>query len=369
MTPSNKKKIAFVVGALTAGGAERVVSTLANAMSTKNDVTIITFRKTKAFYRLNEKVSVVSCLEEIEPSKSILDSLKLNYKLYKRLCSLLQQNNIQIVIGFITMANIMTVLAAKRLSMPCIISERNNPETDSTPIFWRLLRRLTYPLANALIVQTEPIRDFYRNIVNPTKISIIVNPISPNLSKKRAENHNKKNIVLNVGRLHKQKNQKMLIRAFAGLNYPDWTLYIIGEGDERNRLENFISELGIQNNVMLLGKKENIHEFYNNAKIFAFSSDYEGFPNALIEAMHFGLPCVSTDCPTGPSKIIADGENGFLVPVNDQTKFQAQLQQLIQDSKLREKFSNKSIKVTEKFEVQRITAMWESVINAHLSAK
>ncbi|WP_108424727.1 glycosyltransferase family 4 protein [Flagellimonas amoyensis] len=361
-----KQKIAFVIGSLTSGGAERVVTTLSRSLSHNYDVTIFTFQKGETVYRLDDSVKVISCMDEIPPSKTVLHSLILNYKLYRRLTSMLKSHQIELVIGFITMANVLTILAAKTLKIPCIVSERNNPYTDATPRFWKLCRRLTYPYAGFLVVQTELIKDFYKDLIDPRKIGVLPNPISQDLTKNRKENQPKENVVLNVGKLHDQKNQAFLIRAFHTLDFKDWKLIIIGEGERRKSLENLIVELKLESNVFLLGRKNNIHDFYNRSKIFAFSSNYEGFPNALIEAMHFGLPCISTDCPTGPSELIHDGDNGFLTPVGDMEQFGNKLQELMDNPELRDKFSKKAMDTTSKFEVQYVTVKWEKVIESVL---
>ncbi|MDF0708338.1 glycosyltransferase family 4 protein [Flagellimonas okinawensis] len=365
----NKTKIAFVLGSLTSGGAERVVTTLSNSFVEKYDVTIITFKKSEPFYKLHDAINVVSCMEDIKPSKNLFNSLLLNFSLLRNLIKLLRANNIDLVIGFITMANVLTILSAKFLKIPCIVSERNNPYIDATPGFWKLCRKYTYPLANSLVVQTKLIKEFYSGLVDNDKIAVLPNPISPLLSDQRNFDADKENIILNVGKLHDQKNQTLLIKAFNDIEYGDWKLYIIGEGQNRSILENLISELGLRDNVFLLGRKNNIHDYYNKAKVFAFTSNYEGFPNALIEAMHFGLPCVSTDCPTGPSELITNGENGYLVPMDNKEELAKRLQLLISDAEIRTNFSSKSLNATKDFNISTVLEKWENVIEYTLNNK
>ena len=356
------KKIAFVIGALTSGGAERVISTLSNALTNDYEVVIIAFRKGKPFYPLNTKVKVIFCLDEIPPSKSIFDSIRLNTKLLSRLIKLLKLEKIEVALGFITMANVLTIIASKFCGIPCIISERNNPYTDASPRFWKFLRRITYPLANTLVVQTQKIKGFYEKKIRPEKIVILPNPISKELSKKRDPNLPKKNFILNVGRLHEQKNQKLLINAFSNLNSEDWQLVIIGDGPEKKHLNRLIQNSRNPKSIILAGKKQNIEEYYNRAKIFAFTSNYEGFPNALIEAMHFGIPCISTDCPTGPSELI-DDKNGFLIPVENQKALEEKMQILINNSALRNLFSKRSPAATKRFEEQNVIVKWKEIID------
>jgi len=366
---ATKQKIAFVLGSLTSGGAERVVTTLSNSFIKKYDVTIITFKKSEPFYELHDSINLVSCIDDIAPSKTLLHSLLLNFRLLRALISLLKKNKIDLVIGFITMANVLTIISAKILKIPCIVSERNNPYIDATPTFWKFCRKYTYPLTDFLIVQTNLIKKFYSELVKNDKIEVVPNPISPDLSSKRVVNSKKKKIILNVGKLHDQKNHELLIKAFNDIDHGDWKLHIVGEGENRPILENLINDLGLDAKVFLLGRKNNIQDHYNSAKVFAFTSNYEGFPNALIEAMHFGLPCVSTDCPTGPSELIQDGENGFLVPVDDQEQLSKRLQMLIDDTELQKQFSSGAMDATKDYNASIVTHKWEQTIAKVLSSK
>lgn len=195
------------------------------------------------------------------------------------------------------------------------------------------------------------------------------NPISFKLSKQRDPNHVKENIVLNVGRLHGQKDQLTLIKAFANIGASDWKLYIVGEGDQREKLETFIAEKKLREKVILKGQQKNISSYYNKSKIFVLSSLYEGFPNALIEALHFGLPSISTNCPTGPSELIEDGTNGFLIPITDLKALENKLQLLMTDGTLRKKFSESSPEVTKKFELSNVILDWKNIIEEILQAQ
>jgi len=174
-------------------------------------------------------------------------------------------------------------------------------------------------------------------------------------------NVKKQNIVLGVGRLDKQKGFDLLIKAFNKIGKDDWRLVIAGDGAERERLEKLIKELGATN-IELIGKTKEIFKYYNQASIFALSSNKEGFPNVLIEAMAFGCAVVSFDCPYGPAEIIEDRVNGILVKNQDENGLKEAIGLLIKDEELRKSLSKEAIKVREKYSIEKIAKEWEKAI-------
>ena len=358
----NQKKIAFLIPSLGAGGAERVVTTLANYLAKDFDVAIITFKKVNPFYKLDEKIQIFNCVETTRPSANVFIALKSNYILYRRINSIVKREKIELLIGFLTSANILSVLASKYNRIPCIISERINPAKTNTPKIWKFLRRLCYPKATYLVVQTEEIKDYYKAKIKNERLVILPNPISAGLSALREENPEKENIILNVGRLTYQKAQDVLIKAFAKTENKSWKLLIAGEGPKREEYEALIAQMGLTDKISLIGKTKNISDYYNKSKIFAFTSIFEGFPNALIEAMHYGLACVSTDCPTGPSELIADGSNGYLIPMNDENTLALKLDELMKDEEKITKYGVNARLAVERFKVSRVIENWNEII-------
>ncbi|CAN0586723.1 unnamed protein product, partial [Ectocarpus sp. 12 AP-2014] len=286
-----KKNIAFVIYSLNAGGAERVVSTLSNNLTTKFNITIITLVNSKPFYELNNNVNVVSCKENLEPSKSFIESLQTNYQLYQDIKRICKNLSIDLLIGFMTTTNILTILVSKSINIPVIVSERIYPKFSNLSTFWRLMRRFTYTKTNILVVQTKPIMQYFNSFIPKEKLRILANPISSKHSFTK-NNHqiNRENIVLNVGRLTEQKGQEIAIRAFAKANPPNWQLHLVGEGPKKREYSKLISELGMDDKILLIGRNNQISEYYLKAKLFVFPSRFEGFPNALTEAMYMGLP-------------------------------------------------------------------------------
>lgn len=357
-----RKKIAFVIGALTSGGAERVICNLANALVNEWDITIITLTKKEPFYPLDSRIKIQSCLNDTTGSTNAFSALLLNIRLLKKIIRILRSEKTALLISFITRANILSLMAARYLSIPCIISERTYPTKVTRTNFDGFFRKLIYPLCKMLIVQTSPIKKYFQKILPEKKITVLANPISPQCFTKKTPDMTKDNIILNVGKLHTIKNQQLLIKAFSKINHHNWKLYIIGEGPKRNELETLIADLNMGSHILLPGMQKNINEFYNMAKIFVLTSQYEGFPNALIEAMHCGLPCIPTDCLTGPAELIKDGENGFLIPVGDQTALEERLLKLMCNKMLREKFSAQATEATKKFELANVIPQWERIL-------
>jgi len=358
----NKKTIAFVINSLTSGGAERVVSILVNALVQKYNIIIITFVKAPIFYELNDKILVRSCTNKLSPSKNAFQAISSNFFLVKKIRYFLKENDVDLCIGFMTTANILSVIASKLQHIPVIISERNNPylEDHTIPMFWKKLRRLVYPRTNYLVVQTEGIKKFYKGFIKQRQLKIIPNPINPSF--KNIHGVVRENIVLNVGRLSEQKAQDVLIRAFANIKPKGWKLYIAGNGEKKENLQLLINDLNMTDQIELLGTVKNVERLYSTSKIFAFTSIFEGFPNALLEAMHFGLACISTDCPTGPSELIQNDKTGYLIPMNDEKALENRLTFLINNHQEIERIGNAARISTKNYNVDSIVSKWENLI-------
>ena len=360
-----KKKIAFVIPSLPYGGAERVVTNLANELVSDYDVSVITMGKVVPFYTLHKEVNLLYCVERVLPSTNILKAIRSNYILLKRLSHLVKTHEIQVLIGFLTTANVLATLAGKYRGIPVIISERNNPFSQKPAKMWQIIRRFAYPKADYVVVQTATIRSFYEKKIKDERLKQLPNPISRELSGlRRGAEAPRENIVLNVGRLSPQKAQDVLINAFAKIPNSDWKLVIAGDGKKMKEYQELVASLNLADRVLFAGSVKDVHKLYNTAQIFAFTSIFEGFPNALIEAMHFGLACVSTDCPTGPSELIKDGENGFLIPMNDVDALANRLEDLMNDMEKRKVFGTRAKKVVSKFEMNEVASQWKILIES-----
>lgn len=300
----------FVSAGMLFGGAERVTSILTNEWGKKGSETKILVTRTEAIskYPLSDKVTVVSCYEDVKKAKigqvAIIGAVRQICKEWKP----------DVVISFYNDLCALSALAITGLHIPLIYSERNDPNrTNQRPID-QVYRKIVENRADKIVFQTKGAQACYPPKVQKKSV-VILNPLDTSTFPMHDFANEKKEIV-SVGRLEPQKNQKLLIEAFLLIadEFPDYNLVIYGEGSLRRELESHIEQLGLQKRVMLPGAKEGIQECIKDASLFVLSSDYEGIPNALIEAMAIGLPCVSTDCsPGGARELIESGENGLIV--------------------------------------------------------
>jgi GalNAc-alpha-(1->4)-GalNAc-alpha-(1->3)-diNAcBac-PP-undecaprenol alpha-1,4-N-acetyl-D-galactosaminyltransferase len=358
----NKKKIAFLIYNLGPGGAERVLSTLANNFSDSFDVHVITIVKTNFFYPLNQSIKKHNCRENEIIKSNIFSSLAENFRLYKKIKFILKHEQINLLIGFMTTSNVLGCLAAKSLKIPCIISERTNPHFGKSNFFWRNLVKYSYPKANYIAVQSQSVKNFYKKIADENKIIILPNPLSKELCISKKIDQNRDNVILNVGRLIKSKNQDLLIKAFSKVNNENWTLIFVGDGPLLEEYKKIANDLNLDEKVKFVGKTNDVATYYNTSKIFVFTSKYEGFPNALIEAMYFELACVSTDCPSGPSEMINHEESGFLIPVGNQNLLETYLKKLMKNESLRISIGKKGYEKSTDFEEITVANKWKSLI-------
>jgi glycosyltransferase involved in cell wall biosynthesis len=216
------------------------------------------------------------------------------------------------------------------------------------------------------MVQTQAVASKYDSVVFPLPmVRVIPNPIPTqilNIKLQVSANENRR--LLSIGRLAEQKQFGLLIKVFGSLaaDNHSWTLRIIGEGPLRVELEQQIIDLNLVGRVELLGRSENIAEELIQADAFVLASAYEGFPNALLEAMAVGLPCVTFDCPSGPREMSMDGQSALLVPMNDERALAHELERLLKNVDLRQSLGNKArASVKERFALDRVLEQWDSL--------
>lgn len=360
-----RRRIAFIIHSLGPGGAERVVSELANNLSNEYDTTIITLVGGTPFYKLNPNIRLIHCSKEMKRSSNMFQSTYNGFGRVATIIKNLKKYNIELAISFMTTANIYAIWASKITSIPCIISERANHEINILPKSLQKIRNFSYKFCNYLVVQTEGNKKFYHNILPNKKILVIQNPVGESLRTLRnlSNDSKKKNTILNVGSFKPGKGQELLIKAFSSIPHDDWQIIFAGEGPCKNTNLALVQNLNLVDKIQFVGNKTNIDEYYNSATIFVFTSEHEGFPNALLEALYFGVPCISTNCPYGPSDLITDGENGFLIPVGNQKMLEKRLIELMSNVDLRNQFTKKALSSTVKFEMELIANNWKKYIN------
>ncbi len=345
------KKVAFVINKVTlSGGAERVICTLASEFSRRGiDTTIITLQNTECGYSLDENVKIWAA--KANGRISVIRNFARNLTMRKYI----KEQNFDIVISFITVRNIQTILFTRGLKSKIIISERIFPATIKQPK--KLLSKIIYPMADGFVFQTEQARKCFGGKVRK-KGCIIYNPLKEDLP---YADRTKNKYIVTIGRLTSQKNHKLLIRAFEKFiqTHPDYELRIYGNGPLKEELDNFVNQLGISKNVRLMGAVENVTEHIKDAAMFVLSSDYEGMPNVLAEAMAMGLPCVSTDCLGGGAAALIENEkNGLLVPCCDTEQLHIAMEKIITDTEFSYKLSGNGKLHREQLSVENIASQW-----------
>ena len=352
-------KVCFVIQGLKKGGAERVLSLLANKFCEKGHKVTIALTETdeNIAYPINKDIRVINILKKSKGSKSNLLIKRLS--IIRNLRMLFKEERPDVCISFLTKVNIYSIISGIGLNFPVIISERNNPLVDPRSRLTRILRDIFYPFADGYVFQTQFAADYFSKKIGKRSV-VIPNPLTDEVNNVPEKNQKRKEIIA-VCRLEEQKNLPMLIKAFSNISkkHPDYTLIIYGEGSMRNYLEQLIKSLNISGKVKLKGKKDNVIQLMSESEIFVLSSNYEGMPNALAEAMAVGLPCISTDCPSYGSRfLIENKENGLLIPVGDQNGLEKAICKLIDDPVLSLKISNNAKLIRKELSINKIFNLW-----------
>lgn len=310
-------KYIFVIPRMGGGGAERVLANQANQFAEAgHDVTIMTIVGGESFYHLSDKVKYVSANVKINRKNritAILSQATGFFKARRFFKKTIKAEKPDLVFSQQRQADIICYSIKKHgLDFKHVCYEINDPTVRSNSTQKRLKK--IYKKSQLLVCQTQTVADYYDQV--PNKV-VIANPIDPSLipDRKPAD----LNKVVAVGRLDKQKNFAMLIKAFSKVvkEIPSAYLNIYGEGPKRAELQRDIDLLGLQDSITLCGAKSQVLTHTCDSALFAMSSDYEGMPNALLEAMAIGLPVVCTDFATGVAKELIGENNGIVVPVGD----------------------------------------------------
>lgn len=348
-------KIIFLLASLGSGGAERVVSLLANKMCEDgHDVQIICLKFNDVYYQIDKKVKIVKAKEHTQNRLTELFWLR-HYLLKEKP---------DVVIPFTEGVFCFTIAALLGTDIPIIASERLDPAAMS--LTRRILKRLLLPYADWLVVQTQSIKEYFPPKIQ-AKTSVIYNPVREevfeNPSMDSRDQSSKQNRIISVARLYPQKNQEMMIRAFAKIanEFPDWQLVIFGEGPLRSSLELLVKSLQLEGRVLLPGRTNHVIDELRKSKIFCLSSDYEGMSNSMIEAMCVGLPIISTKV-SGTDELIKDGVNGFLIDVGEEKGMADALKRVIQEEALMTQMGEANRKIVFLFQTDTIVNEWMDLI-------
>ena len=333
------------------GGAERVAFTLAGWFADQGNcsASVVALQKAKKASYIIDRTDFI----ELEGKNHIIELRKY-----------IKGEKPDVLITMSVPLCIYTVPALVGLGVKHIISERNSPSHFAGKKLTKWMSRILMMFADGYVFQTEDSRRYYNGRIYSKSI-VIHNPVSnmPRVFHDFGLPDSK--TIVSVGRLNSQKNQGLLIRAFANVykDYPDYSLVIWGEGRERESLLQVAKECGVESNVQLPGTATNIFEKIKDASLFVMSSDYEGMPNALMEAMALSLPCISTDCPCGgPRELIDNGKNGILVPVRDVEAMSSAIKTIISNNKLANTIGKNASTIRNTHSLEIIGQQWQSVI-------
>ena len=363
------KRIAFHLNCLEHGGAERVVSNLANRFAKEGyEVFLATEWYGEVEYEIDPRVTRIHVgmkPEDEKKSRAAKILLRIRY-----LRQFLRDVKPDVLVAFDKNVDFRALTAARGTGVPVVISIRQNPVGYYDGFIDQLRIRLLYPHAAGCVYQTAMQREFFRPYLQENT-AIILNPVSrkyvgvPKPAERRKE-------VVQSARLVDFKNQSMLLDAFFVVHekHPDYCLKIYGSdsGDgTRQILEKKIAEHKAQDYVLLMGNCDRLEQELTKAAVYAHSSDWEGLPNSLIEAMALGLPVVATDCPCGgPAELIEEGENGLLVPVGDAKAMAEGILRLIEDPALAERLGENARRVADRCSEDTIYEQWREYLEAVL---
>jgi GalNAc-alpha-(1->4)-GalNAc-alpha-(1->3)-diNAcBac-PP-undecaprenol alpha-1,4-N-acetyl-D-galactosaminyltransferase len=343
-----QKTICLVTPSFTAGGAERVLSELANHFIKEKNLVVhlIILIGGKQFYNLDKRIIIHK--PKFDYTK--YSRLIFTFKIMSFLRSVFKRTNPEAVLSFGGKYNAFVLVASFGIKTNVYISDRSRPSISYGKLL-DIVNPIIYKKATGIIAQTSRAKKILFKVTGHSNIKVIGNPIR---SISLVEDIKKDKIILNVGRFIESKHQDWLIDYFISLDLPDWKLIFLGEGPLFEEIRTSDKALKYANIIIFKGNVEEIDHYYKKASVFAFTSLSEGFPNALGEALKAGVACISFDCEAGPSDLIEHGVNGYLVDNNDNEAYKLYLKKLCNNEKLRDKFGKKSIEKMKDFQVDKI---------------
>lgn len=371
---NHKKRIMFFLYSLSGGGAERTVINIMNNLDkNKYELILVLGTDKNDDYKglLNNNIKI-----------KILNSKKLRYSLFK-LRRMIIDENPDLLFSTINSNNIMMILS-KLLTfkkIPVIVREANNrTASGKVTILNKNITRILYNnFASAVVALSNGVKeDLTENFsINKEKISVIYNPIEvekiKDMSSEKIEDlefAGEQKVIVSVGRLVEQKNFPLLFNAFKKVKESiDCKLVIVGKGHLEQSLKNLSEELGVFDDVIFLGFKENPYKYMKMADVFVLSSKWEGFGHVIVEAMATGTPVISTDCKSGPSEIIEDNKYGVLVPVENPRILAEKMVELLNNDSLREKYIELGYERAQHFKASEITKEYEKIFDEIILSK
>ena len=348
------KKIVIVTRCMHAGGAERVISQLINYGVSLYDISLIILENQYSIdYEIPKECDVIIIKNE---KKSLVGKKVSGYLQVRKY---VKSINPDVVLSMPEDIGIYVIAALMGTKYPVIVSERNDPQVMPYKKTTRMLRKMVYPFAKGFVFQTNLAASFFSKKIQNKSI-VLSNPLelsrlpSPYLGEREK-------LIVGAGRLETQKNFPLLIDAFAEFykSHNDYKLIIYGEGRLKRYLEEY-ALLKLPNTAFTFaGRVDNLPVCINKATVFVLSSNFEGMPNVLIEAMACGVPSISTDCPSGGSAdLIVDNVNGFLTAVGDSEAITNRMKYIIENENIVKEMSEKAVLIRERLDSNIVSKQW-----------
>lgn len=355
-----KKKIAFYIGSLRKGGAERVFVNLADYFHREGyEVVMVTQYRFGEEYELPDGVGrILSDIGEEEVTRSRLRNF---FRRLNKLHAIWKEQEADLVLSCIGKNNFMAVVSTGGTGTKAVVSVVGEAAEEYPTRLMRMLADFLFPRAAGVILQTERSRAFFGKGVGARAV-VLPNSLNPAFIRPRYEGERDREIV-SVGRMDKNKNHEMQLRAFAALpsDCSDYTLTIYGDGELRSSIEGLAEELGIADRVRLPGVVPDIAARIGRASLFLLTSYSEGVSNALIEALALGLPVIATDVPSGGTQeLMTDGVNGLIIPAGDQTALEEAMKKLLGDPAYADRLGREAAKIQERLAPERVNALWKA---------
>ncbi|WP_235548509.1 glycosyltransferase family 4 protein [Noviherbaspirillum sp. Root189] len=357
----------MLTSCLGRGGAERVASILCNAWAERGDEVslIATFSGGgKAFYDISPSVETIFLADVVGSRQKNIGSY---FHRLLTLRKLIAARKPDVVVSFLPNVNVAAIAATAMLGIPVVVCERSDPSARSPRDFWEMCCKATYRFADMLIVQTENVASKVTGIYPGLRaVRCIPNPLPPTILPLRKSGGTRK-ILLSLGRLSPEKQVDQIIDAFAEVagQASDWDLHIYGDGPEKPALAARIRRLGLQDRAFLKGATKESAKVMAGADAFMMASKYEGFPNALLEAMAAGLPCIAADCESGPREMTRNGKDALLVPVGNRAAMIEALSSLVDNAPLRMSLGGYARQsVLARYSLHSVLSAWDEVFAA-----
>lgn len=361
-----KLKLFFVINSLTAGGAERVVTNLANYFNQEGfPVTMVCLNYKSPVYTVDTGVKLVYLVNRANKDNLFYRCWFAMMTFFK-LLRLLMKEKPGCVISFMTSANLWAGLTCSLTGTSFIVSERTTPDNTihKFNFFLKWIYCLVYSKSKAIVVPAKAMEGCLKKNKSFQKLNnfyLIKNYVNVFQQPGFEQVHYKK-FILGVGRLSYEKGFDQLIEAYSKIYTPEIDLVIAGDGEDRDLLMEKIKGLGLSNQVRLIGSKENLQDYYQQAELFVLPSRNEGYPNALIEAMSMGCPCIAMDCEFGPAEIIENRKNGILVEDRNINMLAACMSEVLNDAVFKNRLSKGGKLIGKTNSQEAITSKWQDLI-------